>query len=88
MPAGTITTRKITISLPHHLVDFADQYAKQTNSNRSQVIGEALAMVKIMEEERLAAEGYQFYGEETAEFADASNKAIGEAWGPYEHQTG
>lgn len=88
MPTGTVTTRKITISLPHHLVDFADQYAQQINLNRSQVIGEALATIKAMEEERLAAEGYQFYAEESTDFTVASNKAVAEAWGQYDSQTG
>lgn len=61
--------RKVTISLPQPLLEFADRWAAQTNASRSQVIGKALAHVQAQEEERLAAEGYQFYAQEAAEFA-------------------
>ncbi len=41
------TMRKITISLPEELVEFADHQAKALNTSRSQVIGMALAAVEI-----------------------------------------
>ncbi len=73
-------SRKITISLPEELVVFADQRALETNSSRSQVISMALAHIKILEEERLAAEGYRFYAQEAEEFAVISASAVSEAF--------
>ncbi len=71
--------RKVTVSLPGDLVAFADQRAAQLQSSRSQVISQALAYIKTMEEEKLAAEGYQFYSQESEEFAAASAPATAEA---------
>jgi hypothetical protein len=72
--------RKITISLPQPLLEFADWRAAQTNVSRSQVIGDALLHIKELEEEKLAAEGYQFYAQEAVEFASASAAATAAAW--------
>lgn len=72
--------RRITISLPENLIEFADQRATRLRTNRSQVISEALTTIKAFEEERLAAEGYQFYAEEAVEFAAVSAEAAAEAW--------
>lgn len=74
------TTRKITVSLPSDLVEFADRQAAQQHTSRSQIISEALALIRAGEEKRLAAEGYQFYAEESADFAAASAKASADAW--------
>ncbi|MBI3960294.1 MAG: hypothetical protein HY328_15890, partial [Chloroflexi bacterium] len=38
-----VETRKVTISLPAHLLEFADRLAAQIKTNRSQVISQALA---------------------------------------------
>lgn len=43
------------------------------------VISLALEYIKDLEETRLAAEGYQFYAAESAEFAAASTTAVAEA---------
>jgi metal-responsive CopG/Arc/MetJ family transcriptional regulator len=72
--------RKVTISLPQPLLEFADWRAAQTNVSRSQVIGDALLHIKELEEEKLAAEGYQFYAQEAVEFASASAAATAAAW--------
>ncbi len=80
MSAHTGTTRKITISLPRELVEFADRQASRTHASRSQVISQALAYVKALEEERLAVEGYQFYAQEASEFAAASATVTAEVW--------
>lgn len=80
MSAHTGTIRKITISLPNELVDFADRQAAQTHASRSQVICQALTYIKRLEEERLAAEGYAFYAHEASEFAAASTHITAEAW--------
>jgi metal-responsive CopG/Arc/MetJ family transcriptional regulator len=79
MSALDIPVRKITISLPVELVDFADRLAEQLRLSRSQIISRALAQAKAAEEERLAAEGYRFYAQEAEEFAAASSRAIAEA---------
>jgi len=71
--------RKITISLPGELVEFADLIAGQTNTSRSQVIGRYLAEARERERARLAAEGYRFYAQEAAEFAEASARAVADA---------
>ena len=71
--------RKITISLPSTLVEFADREAARLSISRSRVIARALSEIKAEEEERLAAEGYQFYAQEASEFAAASATAVVEA---------
>ena len=76
--------RKITISLPEALVAFADDWAKELSTSRSQVIGMALAAVKTREDEQLAAAGYRFYAQEASEFASTAHKAIAEAWGGWQ----
>jgi len=79
MSANTTPVRKITISLPVSLVDFADHEAARLNISRSRLIARALAEVKAAEEERLAAEGYRFYAEEASAFAEVSGSAVAEA---------
>jgi metal-responsive CopG/Arc/MetJ family transcriptional regulator len=76
----TKTIRKVTISLPQELVDYADDRAKTMNTSRSQVIGMALAAVRDHSVEHLAAEGYRFYAAESSEFADAASQAVAESW--------
>jgi metal-responsive CopG/Arc/MetJ family transcriptional regulator len=78
--SSTETMRKVTISLPQALVDYADQRAKAMNTSRSQVISLALAAVRNRTTEQLAAEGYQFYAAESNDFADASQQAVAESW--------
>lgn len=75
-----IGTRKLTISLPAHLADFVDQEASRLSISRSRLIARAVAEIKEVEEEQLAAEGYRFYAQEASEFAEASHQAIAEAW--------
>lgn len=77
----TAEIRKVTISLPAHLLDFADRFAARRKTNRSQVISQALAAVQAAEEERLAAEGYRFYAEEATDFAQAIAPAMAEVVG-------
>jgi metal-responsive CopG/Arc/MetJ family transcriptional regulator len=79
----TLTMRKITISLPQDLVEFADRAARQADLSRSQVISQALAEAQARNEQRLAEEGYRFYASESAEFAQASALAVAEAIVPY-----
>lgn len=71
--------RKITVSLPGDLVEFADEEAERLNSNRSGYIARVLAEVKAVKEEELAAEGYRFYASEALDFAEASAGAVSEA---------
>jgi len=72
------TVRKITVSLPQELVEFADTVAATMQISRSKVIAEALAAQREREEARLAAEGYRFYAQEANEFAAASLRASSE----------
>ena len=79
MPVNATSVRKITISLPDNLVEFADREAARLNLSRSGLIAQALSEIKAEEEERLAAEGYQFYAQEASDFAEASTFAVAEA---------
>ena len=72
--------RKITISLPEPLVEFADREAVRLSTSRSRVIADALSQVQAEAEERLAAEGYRFYAQEASEFAQASAAAVAEVF--------
>jgi metal-responsive CopG/Arc/MetJ family transcriptional regulator len=74
------TSRKITISLPQELVEYADERATALNTSRSQVIGMALAAVRDHSVEHLAAEEYRFYAAESSEFAAATSQAVAESW--------
>jgi metal-responsive CopG/Arc/MetJ family transcriptional regulator len=73
--------RKVTVSLPDSLVEFADQEAARLELTRSALIARVLAESKAAYEANLAAEGYRFYAQEASEFADASAVAVAEAWG-------
>ena len=79
MSALNASIRKITISLPGDLVEYADHLAVQLRLSRSQVVSRALAQARAVEEERLAAEGYRYYAQEAQEFAAASSRAVAEA---------
>ena len=75
----TASYRKITISVPADLLDYADRRAGATQRSRSEVISEALAVVQEWEREHLAEEGYRFYAGEASEFAEGSAGAVTEA---------
>lgn len=75
----SIPMRKITISLPQDLVEFADRTADQADISRSQVISQALEEAKARSERRLAEEGYRFYAGESTEFAEVTARAVAEA---------
>jgi metal-responsive CopG/Arc/MetJ family transcriptional regulator len=79
MPKGSTDTQKVTISLPRHLLRYADQRAEEVGRSRSQIIGQALAELRAREAEALAREGYAFYAGEAEEFAGASLAAVSEA---------
>ena len=74
-----VATRKVTISLPEDLISFADSTAAARRTSRSSVIGDLLAKLRAREVERLAREGYEFYGREGEDFARASGSAVAEA---------
>ncbi len=61
------------------LIEFAGREAIRTHTSGSRVIGLALAEMRARREERLAAEGYRFYAQEAADFAEAIARATGEA---------
>jgi metal-responsive CopG/Arc/MetJ family transcriptional regulator len=62
---------QVMISLPADLLRFADYQVERLGISRSQVISEALKQAKLVEEERLAMEGYLFYALEAKEFSKA-----------------
>ena len=78
MSGRVSTMRKITVSLPQELVEFADAVAATMRISRSKVIAEAIIVRKEREEAKLAAEGYRFYAQEASEFASASLSAVSE----------
>ena len=80
MSTKVASIRKITISLPLNLVEFADRQAAQLNISRSRFIAHTLSQIQAMEEESLAVEGYRFYAQEAADFAAASAGAVAEAF--------
>ena len=71
--------KKVTISVPKELLAFADRMAKTKGSTRSGFISSVLSAVRERELERLAAEGYRYYGSEAQEFAALSGRAVAEA---------
>lgn len=83
LQTNAVAVRKLTISLPADLAEFADWQAARRRISRSQVISEALAAFKAHEEERLAAEGYQFYAGESIAFAESSASAVTEMIASY-----
>jgi metal-responsive CopG/Arc/MetJ family transcriptional regulator len=62
-------TRKVTISLPQHLVEYADCRAKERGVSRSQLVAELIEESAARGRDVLAAEGYCFYAQEAEEFA-------------------
>lgn len=72
-------TKKVTISVSEELLAFADRMATSMGSTRSNFISSVLKEVRERELERLAAEGYRYYGAEAQEFAAASGCAVAEA---------
>jgi metal-responsive CopG/Arc/MetJ family transcriptional regulator len=74
------STRRITVLLPDDLVQYVDRRAEEMHTSRSQVIRMALLAVKLSQEEQSAAEGYEFYAVEAAEFASASVEVSSAAW--------
>jgi len=80
MSTEIASIRKITISLPLNLVEFADRQAAQLNISRSRFIARTLSQIQAMEEESRAVEGYRFYAQEATDFAAASAGAVAEAF--------
>lgn len=78
MQTHTSSIRKVTISLPAVLLQYADRLAEQLGTSRSDVIGRALAQAQAAEEDRLAADGYRFFAHEASEFAAASAQSFAE----------
>ena len=72
---------KITVSLPREVVAYADRRARAERTSRSRVIADALAQARRDEEAALAAEGYRFYADEAAAFAESTQPAVAEAFG-------
>ena len=74
MSVQATPVRKITISLPDNLVEFADREAARLSISRSRLIAQALSEIKAKEEERHAAEGYRFYAQEASALSEIKAK--------------
>lgn len=61
--------RKVTISLPQHLLECADKTAAERGISRSELVAELIAEMAASQRDALAAEGYCFYAKEAEEFA-------------------
>lgn len=61
--------RKVTVSLPRHLLDCADKAAAERGISRSELIAQLIAEMAARDRDALAAEGYCFYAQEAQEFA-------------------
>jgi metal-responsive CopG/Arc/MetJ family transcriptional regulator len=72
--------REITVSLPDDLLNYADQRAKELNTSRSEVISDALSTIRASEDDRRAAEGYQYFAAEASDFANATARMVAESW--------
>lgn len=79
MTARETLTEKITVSMPRDLVQYADRRAKTLGVSRSQIIGQAVARLRLQDQDELAREGYLFFAAEASEFAAASLPATSEA---------
>jgi metal-responsive CopG/Arc/MetJ family transcriptional regulator len=66
---GNRPVRKVTISLPRHLLQYADRVAAERGVSRSQLVTELIAEMAARDRDALAAEGYCFYAQESEEFA-------------------
>lgn len=69
------TVRKVTISLPVPVLEYADRKAARKGTSRSAVIAELILAQAASEQDQLAAEGYRFYAREAEESASASLSA-------------
>ena len=65
--------------MPHEQLVFADKMAGALGLTRSGFIAQTLQKARKRELERLGAEGYRFYSEESSEFAATSETAVAEA---------
>ena len=72
--------KKVTVSLPEHLVEFADRLARESSISRSALIAGLLEWRRARARDALAREGYEFYGGEAEEFAASSGRMVAEAF--------
>ena len=61
---------KVTISLPHHLVDVADEVAQESKTSRSKVISVCLQNLAADRLRQEMAEGYKALAGDNLEFAE------------------
>lgn len=69
---------KVTISLPHELLEFADELARQRTTTRSGVITELLQKEEEAHLQALMAEGYQQMGQENRREAEEALRLTSE----------
>ena len=78
--------KRVTLSLPEELVAFTEGWANERGISRSQAIREALRVFKRAERDRLMAEGYRFYAEESVQMAEEALPAMNEVLPPYDEE--
>jgi metal-responsive CopG/Arc/MetJ family transcriptional regulator len=71
--------RKVTVSLPEELVEYADRLANEQSSSRSAVIADLLEWRRSRAKDALAREGYAFYGDASEDFAESTASMVAEA---------
>jgi len=64
---GDRPVRKVTVSLPRHLLEYADRVAAERGVSRSQLVAELIAEMAARDRDAVAAEGYCFYAQEAEE---------------------
>ena len=69
---------KVTLSLLRVLVARLNAKAERLHASRSQIIAQALAERQAAQREILAADGYRFYAEESAAYAESTGPAVSE----------
>jgi len=82
--ASTRNKKQISVSIDRELVELADQVAKETNSNRSEVISSCLKQLAETRKERLMIEYYRSMSPQQDEFLEKALPFINDVvkdWG-------
>jgi predicted transcriptional regulator len=76
--------QRVTVTLPEDVAEYADDVARRTGRSRSAVVAHAIDNLRRADIERLLAEGYQAFAEESRHFAEEALPLAAEAWPDYE----
>jgi metal-responsive CopG/Arc/MetJ family transcriptional regulator len=67
-----VRVTKMTVSIPKHLVDFADELAIERNTSRSKVVSGCLEDLEKKRKQARMEEGYRALAKEHVDFARMS----------------